>query len=84
MINSPGAPLMTCADVSVHQFLFFRINRKFNFAISIKWWIIKIQMSYQKVYNFITYPNMQLSHANEFLKLKFKCEMQIICELFKF
>ena len=27
---------------------------------------------------------MSLTHANEFLNLNLNCEMQIICELFKF
>ena len=43
-----------------------------------------MHLAYQHVHNFIPYSNMQLPHANKFLNLKFKYEMQIICELFKF
>ena len=43
-----------------------------------------MQMTYQIVHNFTTYLNMSLTHANEFLELKFKYEMQFICEIFKF
>ena len=43
-----------------------------------------MQMTYQIVHNFTTYLNMSLTHANEFLELKFKYEMQFIYEIFKF
>ena len=52
--------------------------------ISFIWQMRKVQIRYQNAHNFITCSNMQLPHANEFLKLEFKYEMQIICELFKF
>ena len=35
-----------------------------------------MQLTYQMVPNFITYPNMWIIHANEIQKYEFKCEMQ--------
>ena len=62
-VAGPGCK--TAGQFSLESHFQTENNMNLVIAISVKWSIRKIQMSYQKVYNFTTYPNMSLIHAFE-------------------